>query len=36
MSQKGIREDRKKVGEAMRNKKVNMAVAFNFPDCLFV
>jgi len=32
MSQKGIREDRKKVGEAMRNKKVNMAVAFNFPD----
>ena len=32
MSQKGIREDRKKVGEAMHNKKVNMAVAFNFPD----
>jgi hypothetical protein len=31
MSQKGIREDRKKIDEALLNKKVNLAVGLNFP-----
>ncbi|MHB9143601.1 MAG: transposase [Paludibacter sp.] len=31
MQQKGIREDRKKVDEAVLNKSVNLAVGINFP-----
>ncbi len=31
MQQKGIREDRKRIDEAVRNRKVNLAVGINFP-----
>lgn len=31
MPPKGIREDRKKIDEAIRNKRINLAVGINFP-----
>lgn len=31
MAQKGIREDRKKIDEAIRNRKISMTTALNFP-----
>lgn len=31
MPQRGIREDRKKIDEAVRNRKINLSVGINFP-----